>query len=77
MKRIDSNARTIRELLANTKYQLDYYQREYSWQRKHVTELLDDLSRVFLGSYIEEDIPKNVPNYDHYFLGSIINYHFL
>ena len=75
MKRIDSNARTIRELLANTKYQLDYYQREYSWQRKHVTELLDDLSRVFLGSYIEEDIPKNVPNYDHYFLGSIIISH--
>ena len=75
MKRIDSNARRIRELLANTKYQLDYYQREYSWQRKHVTELLDDLSRVFLGSYIEEDIPKNVPNYDHYFLGSIIISH--
>lgn len=72
MKRIDSNARTIRELLANTKYQLDYYQREYSWQRKHVTELLDDLSKVFLGSYIEGDIPNNVPNYDHYFLGSII-----
>ena len=75
MTRIDSNARTIRELLANTKYQLDYYQREYSWQAKHVTELLDDLSKVFLESYTEEDTLANVPNYNHYFLGSIIISH--
>lgn len=75
MTRIDSNARTIRELLANTKYQLDYYQREYSWQRKHVTELLDDLSRIFLESYTENDILADVSNYDHYFLGSIIISH--
>ena len=75
MTRIDSNARKISQLLANTKYQLDYYQREYSWQRKHVTELLDDLSRVFLESYTEEDTLANVPKYDHYFLGSIIISH--
>ena len=75
MTRIDSNARTIRELLANTKYQLDYYQREYSWQAKHVTELLDDLNKVFLESYTEEDTLANVPTYNHYFLGSIIISH--
>lgn len=73
MKRIDSNARTIRELLANTKYQLDYYQREYSWQIKHVTELLDDLSRKFLESYTAGDTLTDVSSrYEHYFLGSII-----
>ena len=72
MTRIDSNARTIRQLLAGTKYQLDYYQREYSWQAKHVTELLDDLSRIFLGSYTEGDALTDVSNYNHYFLGSII-----
>ena len=72
MTRIDSNARTIRQLLANTKYQLDYYQREYSWQAKHVTELLDDLNKVFLESYTEGDTLVDVPGYNHYFLGSII-----
>ena len=72
MTRIDSNARTIRQLLAGTKYQLDYYQREYSWQAKHVTELLDDLSRIFLESYTEGDALTDVSNYNHYFLGSII-----
>ena len=75
MNRIDSNARTIRELLANTKYQLDYYQREYSWQMKHVTELLDDLNKVFLESYTEGDTLADAPRYNHYFLGSIIISH--
>ena len=72
MTRIDSNARTIRQLLAGTKYQLDYYQREYSWQAKHITELLDDLSRIFLESYTEGDALTDVSSYNHYFLGSII-----
>ena len=58
--------------LRNTKYHLDYYQREYSWQDKHVTELLDDLSRTFLERYTEGDTLKNVRDYTHYFLGSII-----
>ena len=75
MTRIDSNARTIRELLANTKYQLDYYQREYSWQAKHVTELLDDLSRNFWESYTENDTLADIRSYTHYFLGSIIVSH--
>ena len=73
--RIDGNARTIRQLLAHTKYKLDYYQREYSWQPKHVTELLDDLSRKFLESYTEGDTLADVSNYKHYFLGSIIISH--
>ena len=73
--RIDANARTIRQLLANTKYQLDYYQREYSWQTKHITELLNDLSGKFLESYTDGDAPANVQNYGHYFLGSIIISH--
>ena len=63
MKRIDSNARTIRELLANTKYQLDYYQREYSWETKHVTELLDDLTSKFLESYTGDAESINVLDY--------------
>ena len=75
MTRIDSNARTISQLLANTKYQVDYYQREYSWQTEHVTELLDDLSRIFLESYTEGNTLADVPHYNHYFLGSIIISH--
>ncbi len=72
MMRIDSQAKTIRQLLANTKYKLDYYQREYSWQTTHVTELLNDLSDKFSYSYEVEHEAVDVEGYEHYFLGSII-----
>lgn len=70
--RIDANARTIKLLLTATKYQLDYYQREYSWQTQHVSELIDDLTSNFLDSYKEGHEQTQVPGYGHYFLGSII-----
>ena len=39
MQKIDSRPKTVNDLLKN-KYKLDYYQREYSWQTKQVTELI-------------------------------------
>ena len=44
------------------RYSIEYYQREYRWEEKHITDLLEDLTEKFLNS--EEE--------DHYFLGSII-----
>ena len=41
----------MRELLSGRKYSIDYYQREYKWQKKHIEELLDDLSTKFLESH--------------------------
>jgi hypothetical protein len=38
MKEIRGDAKNIRALLGNAKYAIDYYQREYRWQTKHVTE---------------------------------------
>ena len=71
MPTIDSRPQTIGDLLRR-KYKLDYYQREYSWQTQHVTELLDDLTGKFLESYIGDEEPIRVLDYGHYFLGSII-----
>jgi hypothetical protein len=50
-REIDGKGKTVRELLAGRKYSIDYYQREYKWQTKQVTELIDDLSAKFLESY--------------------------
>jgi len=36
MRKIDGEARTIRELLSGARYSIDYYQREYRWQNKQV-----------------------------------------
>ena len=46
-REIDGKGRTIRELLAGHKYSIDYYQREYKWQRKQLAELIDELASKF------------------------------
>ena len=46
--RITGREKTVRELLSGVKYTIDYYQREYKWQAKNITELLCDLTDKFL-----------------------------
>ncbi len=71
-REIDGKGRTVRELLAGRKYSIDYYQREYKWQQKQVSELLEDLAAKFLESHEEGNERNAVADYGHYFLGSII-----
>ena len=70
-KIINSETKTVRELLTN-RYTLDYYQREYNWQKGQVEELLDDLTNKFLENYKDNHDYEAVDNYSHYFLGSIV-----
>lgn len=42
------------------------------WQRKHVEELIDDLTSEFLDSFNEEDERQAVQDYGAYFMGSIV-----
>ncbi|TVP79463.1 MAG: DUF262 domain-containing protein [Puniceicoccaceae bacterium] len=72
MKEILGKAKTIRELLGGAKYSIDYYQREYRWQTKQMSELLEDLTGKFLESFDSDDERGAVEGYGHYFLGSII-----
>jgi uncharacterized protein with ParB-like and HNH nuclease domain len=37
---IDGVAKTIAGVLANQKYSIDYYQREYKWESKQMAELV-------------------------------------
>ncbi len=71
-REIDGKGRTIRELLAGRKYSIDYYQREYKWQQKQLTELLEDLAAKFLEHHEDDNERSAVAEYGHYFLGSII-----
>ena len=72
MKEIRSDAKNLRDLLSGTKFAIDYYQREYSWQKKQVEELVNDLLDKFKESYESGDERGAVENYGHYFLGPII-----
>lgn len=72
MKEIRGDAKNIRTLLGGQRFAIDYYQREYRWETKQVTELLDDLCGTFLDNFKEDDDRSTVEQYGRYFLGSVI-----
>ena len=69
---VEGKSRSVRDLLAGRKYAIDYYQREYRWQRVQLEELLDDLAERFKASHVEGNPRSAVRDYSHYFLGSVI-----
>jgi len=72
INKIDAQAKSVSDLLGNKKYAIDYYQREYKWETKQITELLEDLETKFLDNYEEGHSRIEIERYRHYFLGSII-----
>ncbi len=72
MKKIEGSPKSLKQLLQNTKYSIHYYQREYMWQRKHIEELIDDLTSEFLDYYDPGDSRQKVQDYGAYFMGSIV-----
>ena len=71
-KSVDGKDKSLRELLSDTQFSIDYYQREYKWETKHVEELIDDLTSKFLAAYRPHHVRSEIANYPAYFLGSII-----
>lgn len=72
MKKIEGSPKNLKQLLQNTKYSIHYYQREYMWQRKHIEELMEDLTSEFLEYYHPGDERPAVADYGVYFMGSIV-----
>ncbi len=72
MKKIDGSPKNLKQLLQNTKYSIHYYQREYMWQRKHIEELIDDLTSEFLEYYDPSHQRMHVADYGAYFMGSVV-----
>lgn len=67
-----ADAKTVRDLISGVKYSIDYYQREYKWDKKHIIELLEDLESKFRIDYDKNHDRSNVEGYGHYYLGSIV-----
>lgn len=72
MNKIDSRSKTVREMLDGAKYSIEYYQREYKWGTKQISELLEALEARFFSSYEEGHERRQVKEYAPYFLGSVI-----
>ena len=72
MSKVQAQTKSIKQLLTGVKYGIDFYQREFEWQRRHVEELLNDFEGKFIASFSPEDERIAVSSYPHYFLGTII-----
>ena len=70
-KIVDSKAYPLKELFAD-KFDVDFYQREYVWQRKQLEDLINDLSTEFMKNWTEGDTLDKIRDYDPYFMGEIV-----
>ncbi|MCO8307300.1 DUF262 domain-containing protein [Streptomyces sp. RKCA744] len=71
---IQGKAVTVEEVFTGRRYQLDSYQRGYTWGRGDVRRLVEDLRRKFLKSWRMEHDRDAVADYAPYFLGPYV-YH--
>jgi len=70
--KIDADDRTVFDVLNERKYTVDYFQREYSWEQKHIDQLVTDLTSTFLDVYAEGDNRTAVEHYNNYYLGPFV-----
>ena len=50
MNKIDKTD-TLKKILADRRFTVDYYQREYRWGKHQVEQMLEDLTNTFRGFY--------------------------
>jgi uncharacterized protein with ParB-like and HNH nuclease domain len=70
--KIEAHDRTVSLVLENKKYTVDYFQREYNWQKKHIEQLVVDLTGAFLNEYAEGDSRAVGADYNNYYLGPFV-----
>lgn len=70
--KIEAGDRSIQQVLDKQKYTVDYFQREYSWEKKHIEQLISDLSGSFLDNYDPSDAREDGVGYNSYYLGPFV-----
>ena len=70
--KIDADDKTLKEILDTQKYSIDYFQREFRWERKHIEQLITDLEASFFSNYKENHEREQVETYNSYYLGPIV-----
>ncbi|WP_026914230.1 DUF262 domain-containing protein [Christiangramia portivictoriae] len=70
--KIEASDKNINDLLKDKKFFIDYFQREYRWEEKHMVTLVEDLTSAFLKSYDPAHKRSEVANYQSYYLGPVV-----
>ncbi len=70
--KIEANDRSITEVLDDKKYTVDYFQREFKWEERHIEQLVSDLGSAFLNEYRTNHKRTDIANYNSYYLGPFV-----
>lgn len=70
--KIEAHHRNIFDVLNEQKYTVDFFQREYSWEKKHIEALVTDLTSTFLTEYTSGDKREEGEKYNNYYLGPFV-----
>src|ERR1043165_4113152 len=70
--KIDADDITLSGILDRQKFSIDYFQREFKWERKHIEQLMDDLTSSFLAYYDPEHEREEVEQYNSYYMGPVV-----
>ncbi len=70
--KIEATDTSISKLLKEQKFYIDYFQREYRWEEKHIKTLVEDLTNTFLAAFTEGDKRSAVASYQNYYLGPVV-----
>lgn len=60
------------EVLFLEKYDVDFYQREYVWEKKQIEDLIEDLTIEFLKNWKAGDELSKVNEYSPYYMGELV-----
>ena len=63
---------SLQDILSNKKYSVDFFQREYSWEKENMVQLVYDLTNGFYENYHTGDTPESIDNYNSYYMGPIV-----
>lgn len=69
---IEGRGCTVHQLFNGHRYQLDYYQREYTWGSENVRRLVEDLRRRFSAEWDALHDRRDASRYKPYFLGPYV-----
>lgn len=62
----------LSDILKGKKYTVDFFQREYSWKKENIQQLVIDLVDAFENEYTDGDSSDASANYSSYFMGPIV-----
>lgn len=71
LKIVNSEVHSLEKIFSD-KFDVDFYQREYVWQRTQIEDLINDLSGEFLKCYKQGDKISDMVKYDPYYMGEIV-----